>query len=306
MPKLRPVEMLILGYFGIIAALFCTLGAEYTLVGGCLLLGALVLALAKAGDRLPRLRFAYPLLALPFMYYAASKTVLLIHGRYVDEAVNTWERSFFGEYPNVGIGAIHSPLMTELVTFCYFSFYGCFLIPFVLYARGRRALAERYLFSCLLALLICYLGFMFVPLAGPAVALPREFLDGHPEGYLVADLQNAIMAAFDPPGTCFPSPHVAGAWITLLCLRRHLAAWSRRGLWVLTIGLTVAVVYDWYHYVSDAAAGFLVALVAHKISARVTALADRSGTSSTAHTHRPPDTGSRPGCPPASSPVRTP
>lgn len=283
MPRLRPVEILVLGYFGITGILFIGRGDRPEMIAGCCLLGALILALAwgesRLSDRfhLPALRFAGPLLTLPFMYSAAAQTVLFIHGRYVDETLNGWEKSFFGAHPNVSLGAIHSPLLTEILTFCYFSFYGGFLIPLFLYARGRELLAERYLFGALLALLTCYLGFMFVPLAGPAVSLPAEFLSGRPEGYLITDLQNAIMAAFDPPGTCFPSPHVAGAWITLLTLRRHVSTLARRVLWTLTIGLTIAVVYDWYHYVSDALAGFLVALAAHAVNRGLEAVTERRG-----------------------------
>ncbi|WP_186404055.1 phosphatase PAP2 family protein [[Actinomadura] parvosata] len=281
MRQLRPVELLVLSYFGISAVLHVTLGDPARdgpmAVVTCVLPAALLLALIRlelrfrGRFRLSALRFAYPLLMLTPMYSSAARTVLYLHGHYVDEAVNAWEKSAFGVFPNVAMGAVHSPLLTEIVTICYFSYYGSFLIPFFLYARGRKPLAERYMFAALLVLLTCYLSFMFVPLAGPAAALPREFLAGRPDGYLVTDLQNAIMAAFDPPGTCFPSPHVAGAWITLLTLRRHVPELVRYALWAATAGLTVAVVYDWYHYASDALAGFLVALAVHAVTRRGTA-----------------------------------
>ncbi|MEU7895582.1 phosphatase PAP2 family protein [Nonomuraea sp. NPDC049152] len=245
------------------------------LLAGCGLFALLLLVVVWSEWRFPGngrvalLRFAYPLLALPFMYAAAARTILALHGRFLDEAVNAWELWLFGAHPNVAVAAIGSPLLTELLTFCYFSFYGCFLIPIFLYIRGHRALGERYLFAALLALLICYLGFMFVPLAGPALSLPDQFASGRPSGYVITALQDRIMAAFDPPGAYFPSPHVAGAWITLLCLGRFASHRVHLVLCVLTTGLTIAVVYDWYHYASDAVAGLLVALAAHVITRRL-------------------------------------
>ncbi|MFC4116946.1 phosphatase PAP2 family protein [Nonomuraea zeae] len=220
-------------------------------------------------------RFAAPLLVLPFVYSAAADTVLVLHGRYLDDTVSAWETSLFGGLPNVLTGAVGFPPLTELLTLCYFSFYGCFLIPVLLYTRGRRALGERYLFAAMLTLLTCYLGFMAVPLAGPAAAAPELYAAYRPSGYVITTLQGRIMAAFDPPGTCFPSPHVAGAWITLLCLRRHVTRNQRVALWALTSGLTAAVVYDWYHYVSDVAAGLAVALAAHAVAKRLSVRRER-------------------------------
>ncbi|MFC4013830.1 phosphatase PAP2 family protein [Nonomuraea purpurea] len=215
----------------------------------------------RPGNRAVSLiRFAGPLLVLPFVYAAAARTVLVLHGRYLDEAVTTWETALFGTSPNAAVAALATPPLTEVLMLCYFSFYGCFLLPFILRGQGRAALAERYLFAALLTLLTCYLGFIAVPLAGPALE--------QPPGYLIAAVQDHIMRTLDPPGTCFPSPHVAGAWITLLCLRRSLSVPARRVLWTLTSGLTVAVVYAGYHYVVDVVAGLAVALAVHAVTKR--------------------------------------
>ncbi|SEG99960.1 PAP2 superfamily protein [Nonomuraea solani] len=279
--KIRPVEAVLLGYLGIMAAIV-VLSLDRLDDGPALLAGygaaaLFVLALARGERRLPTsgtvsfLRFAAPLLVLPFAYAAVERTVLVVHGRYVDDAVRAWETALFGALPNIAVTAIGTPLLTELLTFCYFSFYGCFLIPVVLYARGRRALAERHLFAALTAMLACYLGFITVPLAGPALTWPELYAAHRPSGYFITDLQNTIMTTLDPPGACFPSSHVAGAWITVLCLRRYVSATARRILWTLTIGLTVAVVYDWYHYASDVVAGLAVALIAYAVTERYSA-----------------------------------
>lgn len=278
---IRPVEVVVLGYLGIMA-IIVAVSLERLSDGPALLAGyagavMFLLAAVWAERRSPAvgavrfLRFAAPLLVLPFAYSAAGRAVLVLHGRFVDDAVYAWESALFGTLPNITVTAAGSPLLTELLTFCYFSFYGCFLIPVVLYARGRTGLAEQHLFASLTAMLACYLGFLTVPLAGPALALPELHAAYGPSGHLIADLQNAIMTALDPPGACFPSSHVAGAWVTVLCLRRFVSRTTRLILWALTLGLTVAVVYDWYHYASDVVAGLAVALAAYAVTERVRA-----------------------------------
>jgi hypothetical protein len=268
--RLRPVEVLVLGYFGLmvifVLASWKRVDGWQLLLAGYALFALLIPVLARAERRFPEnrlisiLRFACPVVALLFAYVAVARSVLILRGRFLDDAVNSWELSLFGAHPNVAIGAVSSPLLTELLTFCYFSFYGCFLIPVFLFARGRRPLAERYMFAVLLAAFTCYLGFLVVPLAGPSLSLGDRLVPAHLPGYAVTALQRHIMATFDPVGTCFPSSHVAVAWTTVLCLRPFLSRRARRVVCALTVGLTIAVVYDRYHYVSDAVAGLPVAL----------------------------------------------
>ncbi|WP_247815825.1 phosphatase PAP2 family protein [Actinomadura luzonensis] len=242
---------------------------SWRIPAGCLPAAASVLATAwiggrpGAGRKAALLRYAAPLLVLPVAYDAAARAALVVHGGYLDADVRAFEHAVFGFSPNAAANAFATAPLTEFLTFCYFLFYGAFLLPLILRARGRAALAERYLFATLLTLLICYAGFMTLPLAGPLTGAVQR-----PGGYLVTAVQTEIMAALDPPGTCFPSPHVAGAWITLLTLRRHAAPAARLALWVLTLGLTVAVVYDGYHYVTDAVAGLAVALAVHALTTR--------------------------------------
>jgi hypothetical protein len=271
-----------LGYFAVMAlivAAFRDRLADWAeLLAGYALAALLLLVLAEAERRFPDgkavrfARFSGPFLVLPFVYGAAARTSRVLHGRYLDADLHAWETALLGFAPNTAItAAIGSPLVTEVLTFCYFTFYGCFLIPAILYARGRAPLAERYVFAALAVFLPSYLGFIAIPLAGPALALPELFAAHGPSGYAVAAVQGEIMAAFDPPGACFPSTHVGGAWITLLCLRRHVSRNVRLVLGALTAGLTVAVVYDWYHYLSDAVAGLAVALAVHAVTERLAA-----------------------------------
>ncbi|GAA4938790.1 hypothetical protein HD597_004898 [Nonomuraea thailandensis] len=271
-----------LGYFAVMALIVAVfrdrLPDEAELLAGYALAALFLLVLAEAERRFPKARavrfarFSGPFLVLPFAYGAAARASRVLHGRYLDGDLHAWETALLGFAPNTALtAAIGSPLVTEVLTFCYFTFYGCFLIPAILYVRGLVPLAERYVFAALAVFLPSYLGFIAIPLTGPVLALPELFAAHGPSGYAVTAVQSEIMAAFDPPGACFPSTHVAGAWITVLCLRRRVSRNVRRVLWTLTAGLTVAVVYDWYHYLTDAVAGLAVALVVHAVTKRIAA-----------------------------------
>ncbi|MGR6920371.1 phosphatase PAP2 family protein [[Actinomadura] parvosata] len=255
------------------------------LLAGYAFAALLILAPASAEQRLPTgvravrfVRTCAPMLMLPLAYGAAARTSRILHGRYLDADLHAWEKALLGFAPNTAVtSTLGSPLMTEVLTFCYFSFYGCFLIPAILYARGRAPLAERYVLAMVATFLPSYLGFIALPLIGPAAGLPELHAAHGPSGYVIATLQSEIMAALDPPGACFPSTHVAGAWITVLTLRRHVPKLVRLVLWTLTAGLTVAVVYDWYHYLTDVVAGLAVALIVHAAIERAVSGRDVSG-----------------------------
>ncbi len=215
------------------------------------------------------LRYAYPLPLSALLYSSVDRYVLVFRGHYLDAGMNSWELTAFGTHPNVAIGHIVTPPLTESLYACYFGFYLFFLVPPFLLFRARRDVdLERYVFALMTALYVCYLGFLVVPLAGPGVSLAGRL---HPEtltGYVIVPVQRFIMAKGDPLGACFPSAHVAGAWTALLAIRALFGPKAFRWVLPFTIGLTVAVVYTRYHYLSDALAGLTVAAVVFPLVAR--------------------------------------
>lgn len=67
-------------------------------------------------------------------------------------------------------------------------------------------------------------------------------------------------------GACMPSSHVAVAWVSLFSIGK---LWSRKSFWIIlpfTVAMTLSVVYNRYHYVSDAIAGMIIAFIYGRIS----------------------------------------
>ena len=112
---------------------------------------------------------------------------------------------------------------------------------------------------------ICYLAFIFFPVAGPYYQFPkpdRWFIDNLP-----ARLTYEALETGSSYGAAFPSSHVAAALAATLAAARS----SRRlGLLLLvpTMLMAIAVVYCQMHYGVDALAGLLVGVAVAGIVGR--------------------------------------
>jgi hypothetical protein len=274
-PSLRPLrryDLLSLGYFTVVSVIVTAYHARvpqwYAFPAGFAIAAIIVIGLAAAHDARPAdrtiafVRWAYPLVLSAVIYGSIDRYVLVFRGHFLDSGMNTWEGRVFGGHPNLVLGRIASPPLTEFLYACYFGFYLLFLIPPVyLFAHRRYADLERYVFALMAALYTCYLGFLVVPLAGPGSSLAGRFHPAQLTGYVIVPIQKFIQANGDPLGACFPSAHVAGAWTAMFAI---WCFFGRKVFWRLSpfaVGLTVAVVYTRYHYLTDAIAGLLVAVV---------------------------------------------
>ena len=102
---------------------------------------------------------------------------------------------------------------------------------------------------------VCYLCFLFFPVAGPYYTFPRPdrwFTDNGP-----ARLVYATLAAASSYGAAFPSSHVAAAVAATVAALRGSRALGL-GLVIPTVLLTIGVVYCQMHYGVDAVAGAVV------------------------------------------------
>jgi membrane-associated phospholipid phosphatase len=268
----RPTDVLNLGYFGLLFSLIAILHDRVRdpslLLVQFGLSGLGVLAIARLGDSFPDtawirlLRHVYPVLLLPATYKAIGRYVLVLRGHFVDTAMNAWESRVLGVHPNLLLERLASPAATEVLMFCYFCFYAYFVVPPVYFLVTRRYRhLESYIFALILPSYLCYLGFLVVPVLGPALSLREKFVEPRLPGYAFTSLVNSITIHGDSVGANFPSSHVAVAWSCFIATRQLV---SRMASWIIlpfNVGLTLATVYGRFHYVTDAVAGLMVATV---------------------------------------------
>ena len=132
-----------------------------------------------------------------------------------------------------------------------------FLLPLVV-VRGRE-LFEQALKAYLFVMLVAYLGFLAYPTIAP---------HGEPlriTGFASWSLQ--LFYDLDQPYGCFPSLHVAYAFVgALACYRMHRGVGLAAATWAVLIG--VSTVYTKQHYVVDAIAGAMLGVAGYAIFLR--------------------------------------
>jgi membrane-associated phospholipid phosphatase len=264
-PRLLPVDVVLLGYLAVVSAVAIhRAGARpacWWVVAANMLTAALIALLWRPGlGRVGRtLREVYPLLLLVGLY--GQLDILNTGGvRVHDGLVQRWELALFGaQVSREWWRAAPSALWSTVLHAAYFSYYFVVSIPaFYFLHRGDIAAARRFVLAVMTTFVVCYLVFIFFPVAGPYYMFPRPspwFVDN-----AAARLVYDTLAEGSSYGAAFPSSHVAATVAAALAA----ASGSRRlGLVLLvpTILLGVGVVYCQMHYGVDALAGLVVGIV---------------------------------------------
>jgi membrane-associated phospholipid phosphatase len=123
----------------------------------------------------------------------------------------------------------------------------------------QRELFRRAMQAYLTVMLVAYAGFLLYPTAAPR----PDIVTG--DGFAAWSLRLAY--SLDPPFGCFPSLHVAYAFVSALtCYRVHSGVGTAAALWAALIG--VSTLYTKQHYLVDVVAGTAAALVAYAIFLR--------------------------------------
>jgi membrane-associated phospholipid phosphatase len=273
--SLRPVDWLLLGYLGVVSVVAVLRapsrpGCWWLLVAHVLFVVLLFLITRPGLGVVGRtIREIYPLLLLPALY---SEVDILNSGAtpVYDRVVQHWESLVFGsQISREWWQAVPSRFLSTLFHGAYLSYYLIVAAPALYFAwRGDLEAVRRFVLVVIATFVLCYLAFIFFPVAGPYYEFPRPanwFLDNLP-----ARLAYEALATGSSYGAAFPSSHVAAALASTLA-----AARSSRCLGLIllapTVLLTVGIVYCQMHYGVDALAGVAV-------GGLVTWLVDKAGT----------------------------
>lgn len=237
---------------------------------------SLIMAAAmRPKDRfLDFLRHFYPILLYTGFYREGGELNQMFVTGYLDNFFMSLDRRLFGCQPSIAfMEKLPYLLISELFYMSYFSYYVMISgVGIFFYLRDRR-LFWRYVSIVSFVFYVCYIIYIIVPVVGsrvfyvPIAGFDHGQLPGYPLHYppgLDAGpffrLMRFIYAAFETPGSAFPSSHVAVALVTLYFTWRFVPKlrWIHLPLVVL---LCAATVYCRYHYLVDVFAGVLTAAV---------------------------------------------
>jgi membrane-associated phospholipid phosphatase len=256
------VDLLLLAYLAIVSVVAVLRapsrpGCWWLLVAHALFVALLFLVTRPGLGPVGRtIREIYPLLLLPGLYSELdilNSDTMPVY----DTIVRQWELLLFGSQISRGWWqAMPSPVLSTLLHGAYLSYYLIISAPALYFAwRGDLQAVRRFVLVVIATFVICYLAFIFFPVAGPYYEFSRP-----PEWFtanLPARLTYEALSTGSSYGAAFPSSHVAAALAATLAALRS----SRRlGLILLipTSLLTVGVVYCQMHYGVDALAGLAV------------------------------------------------
>ena len=203
----------------------------------------------------------------------------------LDHIFAGWEQDLFGCQPALLFAkALPWAVVSELMSMGYFMYYPMIALVTFYYFFCRYYEAERAAFVMLTSFFIYYLIYIYVPVAGPtfyfdAVGISEitkgifpalgDYFNTHTNclptpGYtdgifyqLVEDAKNAG----ERPTAAFPSSHVG---VSTICMLLVWHAGNRKMLYVMLpfyIFLCLATVYIQAHYLIDAIAGLISAVV---------------------------------------------
>ena len=207
------------------------------------------------------IRVAAVTLTYAYLFGAVDKLQLIIHGQWLDDYVLDMEQYVFGVQPTLWLEDFISKPLTEWMMFSYVIYVPMYpvLCGIIYYLRGELAM-EDYFFTLGFTNILCDLGFILFPVAGPLPHIGQLYtvpLDG----YVWTWLGEAIRHNAHYIGGTIPSPHAAAATIMWVMAYRYY----RPSFWILSpivISLYVSTFYGRYHYVTDAVVGILVACLA--------------------------------------------
>ena len=206
------------------------------------------------------LRTASVQLLFAYLFEAVHKLQLILSHDWNDQAVLNLEQFIFGMQPTVWLQQFITPALTEWLMFAYVIYVPIYpILCAIIYFKFGRDHMEDYLFTLGLTNVLCDVGFILYPVAGPMHKI-RELFHVPLKGYWFTAAGEYIRLNLHQVGGTIPSPHCAIATVMWIMAYRY----QRQLFYALTpiiISLYISTVYGRYHYVTDSIIGIMTAVL---------------------------------------------
>jgi hypothetical protein len=231
-------------------------------LGGVVLAAALIVLSARTeGQWGWRLRLLYYPLVMNATYMYLGPVVAKMHkGPLYDVWLRSIDARLIGENLSLRLQAYVRPLFTEPLSFCYMLFVPYLTLSLLWYLCGPLPLLKRFYLGLFSIYGIGFLGYIFVPAAGPYIAMKTEFHTALAGG-LFTQLNAAMVSFGSNHVDVFPSLHCAISTYMLL-FDRWYKPQRFRIYAVPCVGLWISTIYLRYHYLIDVIVGFALAAFA--------------------------------------------
>jgi membrane-associated phospholipid phosphatase len=278
-----PVDGIVAAYNLLLAVVWAALAPRFApapALAAAHLAGASLLLMLRRRPRLSQLtgwlREYYPLLWVIGFWLELDYLLPLLHPAFFDPFVRRLDVVLFGaSWSTEWSARAPSAWLSEPMHLLYMLFPLVAVPPLWFGLTGRRDALRDVTMRLTLCYLACCLVYLRVPVLGPHAAT----LGGAPVArgmfrHLAGDYALLGEWVGDPPGTAFPSFHVAGAVVTAWVAWRWWRPAVAAAVTAAAAGISISTVYTQNHYVLDAVAGATIALLLQVLVAP--ALARRS------------------------------
>jgi membrane-associated phospholipid phosphatase len=264
--RLWPVDKLILGYFGIMAAMLIVwwnrIPNAAPLLAWHIAASALVIFQIKRPNPTSWFfRNWYPLLYVAACYKEMANVLPLARGIDFDRQLANLDQRIWSLQPSVWLAGIQTPFLTEAVQWIYTAFVpAVLLIAFIFWVQKRYSEFQYYAFLISLGYLASYLGYVLLPARGPRFLL-KDFESLPLHGmWLFHGMQSTLDKLESVAYDAFPSGHTELTILAWWSSRKLSKGWFG-GYFAYTSGIIFATVYLRYHYTVDVFAGAILAVL---------------------------------------------
>ncbi|MCF7912719.1 MAG: phosphatase PAP2 family protein [Candidatus Cloacimonetes bacterium] len=193
-----------------------------------------------------------------FLYFFEVNVAVnrIIFPNFIDEFFARIDLAIFGYQPAIQWGLTYdSWLISEILHFCYFSYYLMGLFFLFVYFKDRLKF-KRYVFTLTFVFYVCYMTFNILPVIGGRNLPGMMELTETARHGLFTQIMAFIYRSSPHLGGAFPSSHVAVAVTVNLCAfdYKKLTGWL---ILPIVLLLIVSTVYGHYHYFIDTVFGLL-------------------------------------------------
>jgi membrane-associated phospholipid phosphatase len=272
---LRRSEWVILGYLchaAVVASVLpvrahvraLTVTLNLTIIACCVLLA--YADSLRRGRLLAAVRdwFPFPLFLLAYREMGWFARPIAEHR--LEESWVVWDQALLRGGGRAAIELL-GPLLPSVLEISYALVYtlGPFSVA-MLYAYRKRERSDSFVFLFAMGVLLCYAQFPFWPSEPPRTVFPGQDFPSYDTVFRRFNWW--MLGGYGIHTSVFPSAHVAGAFSAAFGMWRALPEhpWVGRLLMVMAVLIATATVYGRYHYLADAVAGLVMAMIALAIS----------------------------------------
>jgi len=209
-----------------------------------------------------------PLLFIVLIYLSLGDVIQYLHAD-VDAALIRIDHFLFGVHPTVWMERWIVPWFTDVMSFCYFSYY--FLpvtLVLTLYLGNRRQDFNEAVFVLLFGYYLSFIGYILFPAIGPRYTLSHLQSVPLEASFFTDFVRDILNAAEHNKRDCMPSGHTQLALMVL-----YLSYRFKRVLFYILLpivcGLILSTVYLRYHYVIDLMVGTALAVTCLMVAPRL-------------------------------------